>query len=68
MSLSMNARRRVRSADTAEVLVDTNRSRRTPAISLVGNSRTLNPLNPEMLAQEDAGGLGIFSDEYDLCM
>lgn len=62
-----NARRRVRSVDTTDV-VDATRSRRTPAISLVETSRTLTPLyqrNPEILAEEDTG---IFSDEYDLCV
>lgn len=66
----MPSRRRVRSVDTPG-LVDKGRSRRVPVVSLVNPSRGLNAMahrHPEMQAQDDVGGFGIFSDEYDLCM
>jgi hypothetical protein len=69
-AFTVNARRRVRSVDTVDVFLDTNHPRRTPAISLIAPSRGMNSLaqrKPDVQSQEDAVGLGIFSDEYDLC-
>jgi hypothetical protein len=61
---STNGRRRVRSADAADVPLGTPRPHRTPVYSFVTPSRRP---DTEARIREDNSGFGTFSNEYDLC-
>lgn len=64
-SLSTNSRRRFRSVDPTDALLDSPRPRRMPISSLTGPSREMRGI--EAHAQGDKPDPGMFSDEYDLC-